>query len=183
VAVTFTWPRNGTPRAQAAGLLLLALLARLALLPHPADSDANRYLWEGRLIREGQDPYAHVASASEWAGLRDAYWQGMNQKDLRTFYPPVAEWIFAAIGGLWYHPMALKGMFIIFDLGSVALLLAMLSSRSQPLRLAGLYAFNPIPLIGFAAQAHFDAMLIFFILLALWLRERRCTAWSWVALG
>jgi rSAM/selenodomain-associated transferase 2 len=107
----------------------------------------------------------------------------MNQKDLRTIYPPMAEWIFAAIGGLWYHPMALKAMFIIFDLGSVALLLAMLFARSQPLRFAGLYAFNPVPLIGFAAQAHFDSMLIFFILLALWLRERRCTAWSWVALG
>ena len=90
---------------------------------------------------------------------------------------------FSAIGGLWYHPMALKAVFISFDLGSVALLLAILFARSQPLRLAGLYAFNPVPLIGFAGQAHFDSMLIFFILLALWLRERRCTAWSWVALG
>jgi hypothetical protein len=86
LAVTFTWPQNSAPRAHVAGLLLLALLARLALLPHPGDSDANRYLWEGRLIRLGQDPYAHVASASEWSGLRDAYWQGMNQKDLRAIY-------------------------------------------------------------------------------------------------
>lgn len=183
LAVTFTWPRTGTPRVQAAGVLLLALVARLTLVPHPVDSDANRYLWEGRLVREGYDPYAHVASAPDWARLRDAYWEGMNQKDLRTIYPPVAEWIFAAIGRLWYHPIALKAAFIIFDLGSVALLLAMLLARSQPLRFAGLYAFNPVPLIGFAGQAHFDSMLIFFILLALWLRERRCTAWSWVALG
>jgi rSAM/selenodomain-associated transferase 2 len=183
LALTFSWPRNSVLRAQAAGLLFLALLARLALLPYPPDSDANRYLWEGRLIRVGQDPYAHVASVSQWAGLRDAYWQGMNQKDLRAIYPPVAEWIFAVVGGLWYDPMALKALFIVFDLGSIVLLLAMLSSRSQPLRFAGLYAFNPVPLMGFAAEAHFDALLIFFILLALWLRERRCTAWSWAALG
>ncbi len=183
LAVTFTWPRTGKPRIQAAGILLLALAARLALVSHPVDSDANRYLWEGRLIREGHDPYAHIASAPEWADQRDAYWAGMNEKDLRTIYPPVAEWTFAAIGGLWYHPVALKAAFIIFDLGAVALLLAMLSARSQPLRLAGLYAFNPVPLIGFAAQGHFDAMLIFFVLLALWLRERRYTVWSWIALG
>jgi len=183
LALTFTWPRNSAPRGQIAGLLLLALLARLALLPHPADSDASRYLWEGRLIRAGQDPYAHVASGSEWAGLRDAYWQGMNQKDLRAIYPPLAEWIFAAVGGLWYDPMALKILFVVFDLGSIALLLAMLSCRSQPLRFAGLYAFNPVPLIGFAAEAHFDALLIFFILLALWLHDRHYAAWSWAALG
>jgi predicted membrane-bound dolichyl-phosphate-mannose-protein mannosyltransferase len=48
---------------------------------------------------------------------------------------------------------------------------------------AGFYAFNPVPLMGFAAEAHFDSLLIFFILLALWLRERRWTAWSWAALG
>src|SRR5215472_2578599 len=38
LAVTFTWPRNGKLGVQAAGLLLLALVVRLALLPHPADS-------------------------------------------------------------------------------------------------------------------------------------------------
>jgi Glycosyltransferase family 87 len=183
LAVTFTWPRTGTARGQAGGLLLLALVARLALLPHPVDSDANRYVWEGRLIREGYDPYAHVASAPEWRGLRDAYWEGMNQKELRTIYPPVAEWIFAATGVLSYNPMALKAVFLIFDLGSVALLLAMLCARSQPLRFAGLYAFNPVPLIGFAAQGHFDAMLIFFMLLAFWMRERHRPVWSWIALG
>ena len=183
LAVTFSWPRTGRPRIQAAGILLLALVVRLALAPHPVDSDVNRYLWEGRLIREGYDPYALLASAPEWADQRDAYWAGMNEKDLRTIYPPVAEWTFAAIGALWYHPAALKAAFIILDLGSVALLLAMLAARSQPLRLAGLYAFNPVPLIGFSAEGHFDAMLIFLVLLALWLRERRHTVWSWIALG
>jgi hypothetical protein len=85
----------------------------------------------------------------------------MNQKGLRTIYPPVAEWIFSAAGGVWYHPLALKAMFVAFDLGSIVLLLAMLSSRSQPLRFAGFYAFNPVPLMGFAAEAHFDSLLIF----------------------
>ncbi|MBI5771209.1 MAG: glycosyltransferase family 2 protein [Verrucomicrobia bacterium] len=183
LAVTLRWPRNITPRAQKWGLLLLALVARLTLLPHPPDSDVNRYLWEGRLIREGQSPYAHVASASEWEQRRDAYWQGMNQKDLRTIYPPVAEWTFAAIGALRYDATALKLLFIAFDLGVVALLLAMLAARGQPPGLAGLYAFNPVPLIGFAGEAHFDAMLLFFVLLTLWLRERRRPVWSWIAFG
>jgi glycosyl transferase family 2/glycosyl transferase family 87 len=183
LAVTFTWPRTGSLFAQGTGILFVALLARLALLPFPADTDVNRFLWEGSLITAGYDPYTEVASATTWAGFRDVYWQGINQKDLRTIYPPVIEWLFAGVGKLWYHPVALKIAFIVFDLGSVALLLAMLAHRSQPPRLAGLYAFNPVPLIGFAAEGHFDSILIFFVLLSLWLRERGRTRSSWAALG
>ena len=183
LTATLTWPRSCSVTTQAGGLLLFALVLRLALFFYPVDSDANRYLWEGRLIREGLSPYSQVASAPEWAGQRDAYWASMNQKDLRSIYPPVVEWIFAATGGVWYHPAALKALFIVFDLGSIALILVILSARSQPLRLAGLYAFNPVPLIGFAAQGHYDSILIFFVLLALWLHVRGRIFWSWVVLG
>ncbi len=183
IAVTLLWPREQSRRAQFVTLLLLALAARLALLPNRADSDVNRYLWEGHLVRAGESPYARVAAAPEWEHLRDRYWPGMNQKDLTTIYPPLAQWTFAAVGGLWYRPVALKLLFIGFDIGVVALLAALLTTRALPLRLAGLYAFNPVPLIGFAGEGHFDPMLLFFVLLAIWLRERGRRAWSWVALG
>jgi GT2 family glycosyltransferase len=183
LAVTFTWPRTGSLFSQGTRILFVALLARLALLPFPADSDVNRFLWEGRLIAAGHDPYTEVASATAWADFRDAYWEGINQKDLRTIYPPIIEWLFAGVGKLWYDPVALKITFVVFDLGSVALLLAMLAYRSQPLRLGCLYAFNPVPLIGFAAEGHFDSILIFFVLLALWLGEHGRTRSSWAALG
>lgn len=183
IAVTLLWPRDLSRRAQVWALLLLALAARLALIPHPADSDIDRYLWEGRLVRAGESPYAHVAAGPEWEHLRDARWSGMNQKHLRTIYPPLVQWIFAGVGGLWYHPAALKLLFIGFDLGVVALLVALLSGRALPPSLAGLYAFSPVPLIGFAGEGHFDAMLLFFVMLAVWLREGRHVAWSWVALG
>jgi rSAM/selenodomain-associated transferase 2 len=183
LAVTLTWPRTVAARIQVVGILFFALVLRLTLLPHAADSDVNRYLWEGRLIREGLSPYSQVASAQESIGQRDPYWPGMNQKDLHTIYPPIAEWIFAVIGGVLYHPVALKAVFIVLDLASVALILAFLSARSQPLRLAGLYAFNPVPLIGFAAEGHFDPIFIFFTLLALWLYERRRFTWSWIVLS
>jgi predicted MFS family arabinose efflux permease len=39
LAVTFTWPRTNKPPIQAAGILLLGLAARLALVSYPADSD------------------------------------------------------------------------------------------------------------------------------------------------
>lgn len=183
IAMTLLWPRDLSRRAQVWILLVLALGARLLLIPHLADSDIDRYLWEGRLVRAGESPYAHVAAAPEWEHLRDARWSSMNQKALRTIYPPVVQWIFAGVGGLWYDPIALKLLFIGFDLGVVALLAALLSARALPPSLAGLYAFNPVPLIGFAGEGHFDPMLLFFVLLSVWLRERRYVAWSWVALG
>ena len=183
LGVVLLWPASLSPRASMLLLVALSLVARLAMLPHPVDSDVNRYLWEGKLVRHGESPYAHTATAQEWQPLRDRYWEGMNQKGLRTIYPPFAQWAFAATGGLWYHPTALKLLFIGFDLGVVGLLIALLAARALPIRFAGLYAFNPVPLVGFAGEGHLDAMLLFFVLLALWLRERGQLAGSWAALG
>lgn len=183
LGVVLLWPERLEPRASVLLLLGIALLARLAMLPHPVDSDMNRYLWEGKLVRHGESPYAHTATAPEWQPLRDQYWEGMNQKDLRTIYPPLTQWVFAATGGIWYHPTALKLLFLGFDLGAIGLLIALLAMRALPVRFAGFYAFNPVPLVGFAGEGHFDAMLLFFVLLALWLLERGQRGGSWAALA
>lgn len=183
LSVVLLWPATLGRRASVLLLLGIALLTRLVMLPHPVDSDMNRYLWEGKLVRHGESPYAHTATAPEWQPLRDQYWEGMNQKDLRTIYPPLTEWVFAATGGIWYHPIALKLLFLGFDLGTVGLLATLLTRRALPVRFAGFYAFNPVPLVGFAGEGHFDAMLLFFVLLALWLRERGQPGGSWAALA
>lgn len=183
VAVVVLWPRGGPRRWQAAGLLGVAALGRLAFWPHPPGDDVNRYLWEGKLVRAGLSPYTHPASASEWAEWRDARWAAMNHRELRTIYPPLAEWVFAGVGAVADDPRALKLVFVLADLGAVAGLLALLRRRGQPLRFAGFYAFNPVPLWGIAGEAHYDALLVLGIVLALWLRERGRPAAAWLALA
>lgn len=183
LGVVLLWPRFKAGRSTWGWLLGLALVTRLALLAHPAGDDINRYLWEGKLVRVGESPYAHVADAGEWAAWRDDYWRGMNHRDVHTIYPPVTQWIFAAAGAVWYDPLALKLLFIAFDLGTIALIAALLECRRLPVRFAGLYAFNPVSLMGIAAEGHFDALLIFAVVAVLGLLETRRLTWAWVALA
>ncbi|NBB77897.1 MAG: hypothetical protein GVY36_00360, partial [Verrucomicrobia bacterium] len=74
---------------------LPALLLRVLLLPVSVSDDVNRYVWEGQLVRQGVSPYAHKADAPEWAGYRNQFWEGMNNKDKLTAYPPITELLFA----------------------------------------------------------------------------------------
>ncbi len=183
LAVVLLWPRTATGRSASLGVLALAAITRLSLLDFPAGDDINRYLWEGKLVRAGESPYALVADAPERAAWRDRHWTGMNHRDLRTIYPPIAQWLFAGVGAVWYHPLALKLVFVASDLGAIALLMRLLARRQLPVRLAGLYAFNPVPLTGIAAEGHFDAVLVFCLVAALWWQETRRWSWAWVALG
>lgn len=183
VAVVVFWPRGGGRRWQMAGVLGVAALGRLAFWPHPPGDDLNRYLWEGKLVRAGVSPYAHPAAAPEWAEWRDARWAAMNHRDLRTIYPPVAQWVFAGVGAVADDPRALKLVFVLADLAAVAGLLGLLRARGQPLRFAGFYAFNPVPLWGIAGEAHYDGLVVLAIVLALGLRARGRPAAAWLALA
>ncbi|MBT3294260.1 MAG: glycosyltransferase [Verrucomicrobia bacterium] len=168
-------PRGLSPR-QAGGLILvLALLCRLALLPMPPSDDINRYLWEGRLVAAQVNPYCYAPHDPALSGLAagDPYHAAINHPDMSAAYPPVILLIFAAIAQLWYHPMAIKLLITACDLGTIALLLALLRHRCLPPRWAILYAFNPITLFSFSGQAHYDALQGLFLLGALVCYDRR----------
>ena len=54
------YPR-GMSRASAGMLILVpAMLCRMALFAHDPSDDMNRYLWEGRMIKEGVNPYRYA---------------------------------------------------------------------------------------------------------------------------
>jgi hypothetical protein len=137
-----------------------ALLLRLALLPAAPSDDVNRYLWEGRLVASGISPYSHTADDEAWRHLRDEYWRQMNHKDQPTAYPPMTELLFGAVSSVAYHPFAFKVFFIFADLLTLAGVLVLLRQRGMALAYAGFYAFNPLVLISYAAEAHFDALMV-----------------------
>jgi len=172
------WPRTWTPRAQWALLLGLAITARALVWPLPVSDDVNRYIWEGRLVRLGLSPYTAPADAPQFAAFHDAEWAAMNHKDKLTVYPPLAELVFAALGNSpWMHKLA-------FTLAELAVLpfLAALGGPSR-FRWLVLYAVNPVPVLSFAGEAHFDSLMVLASVAAVWAWERGRFAWAWALLG
>jgi hypothetical protein len=175
------WPHTWPVRRQWLLLLALALSVRALVWPLPVSDDVPRYLWEGRLVRLGLSPYAAPADAPEFAALRDAHWEAMNHKDRLTIYPPLAELIFAALGAVAAAPWIYKLAFTLAEF-AVLPLLAALGGRDR-LRWLALYTCNPVPVLSFAGEAHFDSLMILATVAAVWSWERGHFRWAWALLG
>lgn len=173
-----------TDRRQSTMILVAgALLLRLALLPAPVSDDVNRYLWEGRLTLAGENPFAAIADDPIREAYRDHYWAAMNHRDRPTAYPPGIQWIMAAAVAIAYHPLSMKALALLGDLLCLGLILRLLEKRTAPVRWAGFYAFNPLVLTAFAAEAHFDSLMVASILAMLLADHHRRPALAWLFLG
>jgi hypothetical protein len=75
-------------------------LPQLFFQPRTSD-DAYRYIWDGRVLLAGVDPYRFVPLNSALAGLRDPllFPEGepplINRPGVPTIYPPIAQLWFA----------------------------------------------------------------------------------------
>ncbi len=136
------------------------------------ENDWARFLWDGWLCAQGSDPYTSVPL--EWfanPALPEAMQvvlDQVNHPHLYTVYGPIAQLIFAIAA--WVVPgslMALKGLFLLADLGVVALLQRTVGSRR-----ALLYAWCPLVIQETAFSAHPDVLAIAFMVSAWQLRHR-----------
>lgn len=156
----FLFPPFENRRAVLLAIWIPAILLRILLLPTAVSDDVSRYLFEGKLVRAGISPYAQTADAESIVHYRDVQWTLMNHKDKPTAYPPLAQLIFAAVGAMYYHPLAYKLMFVLADLLALGAVLRLLCRRGLSLAFSGFYALNPVVLIAFAGEAHFDSLMI-----------------------
>ena len=180
LGMIFFFPNTSDRNAR---LLILgaAVLLRLLLWPAPVSDDVNRYLWEGQLVRDGGNPYSAPASDPRWENRRDATWQAMNHRDRATAYPPGIQWIMAGATAVFPSVIVFKVLALAGDLATLLLLLGLLRHHAAPIRWAGFYAFNPVVLISFAAEAHFDSLMTAALLVALLMAMRnKSSAWLWL---
>ncbi|MFN8471531.1 MAG: glycosyltransferase 87 family protein [Anaerolineae bacterium] len=132
-------------------------------------SDMFRYVWDGRVQAAGISPYAFPPGAPELIPLRDStVWPLINRKDSVTIYPPGAEIAFRAINLLGGDSVwAVKATMTLADIGTLALLLALLRALGQPLTLIIIYAWHPLAVYEIAGSAHVEALMLVCLVLAL----------------
>jgi hypothetical protein len=177
-------------RVVLATVLVVAASARLVLVPSTPvlSTDVYRYLWEGRAIDAGFNPFAHAPDDSELAHLRNADYEGVSHKHMETIYPPAAQAVFALAAALRPTVSMQKFFFVLFDLGAVLALFAWLRARGDDPARAVVYAWNPMVIFETGHSGHVDAVGVFFMVLGLWLvagdgRLRRATAFVALALS
>lgn len=165
-------------------IIAAAVLLRLILWPAPVSDDVNRYVWEGRLVLHGENPYIATADDPRWEVYQDDVWAAMNHRNLPTAYPPGIQWVMAGTTAVWENTQAFKVLALAGDMATLFLLLALFRRQRAPLRWAGFYAFNPVVLIAFAAEAHFDSLMTAALLATLLaaVKDKR-SAWWWLGVA
>lgn len=146
--------------ASTAVIFLVALGLRLLFLPWPANSDLNRYLWEGRMHQVGINPYLVAPAAETTVPFRDIFWEGVNHKEYAAVYGPAAQLFFAGAVLAPASALALKVLFLAGDLAILLLLLATLRRYRMETRHAWLYAAHPLPPLLLVGEGHLEPLLV-----------------------
>jgi len=161
--------------------LILAIFLRFLLLfslPNLSD-DFFRFIWDGRLINQGINPFDHLPSYylqnnRQIPGIDTLLYEQLNSPDYFTIYPPLNQAIFALAA--WISPnditessMVMKSFLFVFEVGNILLIISLLRQFRQKVKKVLLYALNPLIIIETSGNLHFEGGMIFFLLLSIWL--------------
>ncbi len=159
--------------------ILLRLVFLLAI-PN-LSQDFYRFIWDGSLILEGLNPYLLIPD--DWIsqggppihGATELH-QGMGTLSSRNFsnYPPVNQYFFAAatyLGGktLLGSIIAMRGMIILADLGILYFGRRILKRINRAPNMIFWYYLNPLVIIELTGNLHFEGVMLFFFVLAMYL--------------
>ncbi len=167
----------------AVSIMVIAFAARLFMLPLTPNDDINRYLWEGKMQHHGLNPFAVSIDGEQTVPFRDSLWQEVAHKQFTTIYGPLAQTIFFAATLIRSPVFSFKLILLLFDLGTLALLLRILEIRRLPKRAALLYAINPLVLFSFCAEGHLECIMMFFLAAALFTYDKKRFFLMFVFLG
>lgn len=154
------------------GLRLLLMLA----VPNLSE-DFVRFLWDGELVRLGEDPYK--LKPSEWieenedvSAIQAQLFEEMNSPDYFSVYPPLNQLIFwvsakAMNGFVWNGYFTLRFILILFEVMTFFSLLKLMRRFEVPIRYLVLYWLNPFVILEISGNLHFEGIVLFFLLYSL----------------
>ena len=187
IALVRCFPAGLNPRHAWFLVVALGVAARLLFLPYPPGNDIFRYIWEGHVQNHGINPYLVPPDSPSLDHLAQgglgAIRNGVNHAWLTAAYPPAALLLFRLMA--WISPSVgfFKAVFVVFDLGVLAVLMGLLAARGLPASRLLLYAANPLVVLFTAGQGHLDVVQAFFMCLACLLLAQRRTVAGSVSLG
>lgn len=157
------------------GFILRGVL--LFSLPHFSE-DIYRFIWDGRLIHLGVNPFNFKPSYFFDNHLFTEYltpdlYSQLNSPDYYTIYPSVCQGIFAL--SVWFFPKSIYGSAVLIkffilcsEIGNILLLKKMLPHSKRLL----VYVLNPLIIIELCGNAHFEAIMVFFFLFSLYILKK-----------
>jgi hypothetical protein len=176
-------------------ILFVGLVARIFFFPPHAiqETDFYRYFWDGQAVLQGANPYRlspqEAYLLSEKPAVRgdpqvEPTFEYINFPDVKTIYPPFAQYLFAFSQMLSpWSVWGWKGMIFAADAMIVVILTALLGRLKLKREWIVLYAWSPLILKEFHNNLHLDIFALLFVCLMIYGVSRKWTSFSFAALA
>jgi alpha-1,6-mannosyltransferase len=187
--------RNKVLTENVALAIAIALVFRLSLLmATPAlTDDYYRFIWDGLLVANGQNPYlvlpsAYIQGAQLAPGISLDLYHGLNSPDYYSVYPPVCQFIFGisariCAGNILSNIIVIRVLVLLAECGSIFFLFKLAKLLKAPAVTPFIYALNPLVILELSGNLHPEAFMIFFTLLAAYLLMKGKQAYSALSFG
>jgi hypothetical protein len=151
--------------------------------------DGVRFLWDGELLRQGQNPYQMTpAQVQEKPGAGEAgyltqLYEGLNSPNYFSVYPPMNQVLFwgaaqFAQGHIEKGYLALRLLLLLGEVGVFLLLCWLLARLDLPQKQVIFYWLNPLVILEVVGNLHFEGLVLFFLVASLAAMSRQKLGFS-----
>jgi len=163
-------------------LFITGLLFRVLLLiaTPPLSQDFNRFIWDGRMLFEGFNPYLSTPKfliENNLAPIHNAQqlYEAMGSLNAQhyTNYPPISQlgYFIAAIFGsksILTSIIVMRLQLIIADIGIFYFGQKILRLLKLPQKNSFLYFLNPFIILELTGNLHYEPVMVFFLIVSLY---------------
>ena len=157
-------------------IIVSGIIFRITLIPAvPTTSpDVYRYIWEGKVVVNGFNPYQQAPDNPQLSHLKSEIWQKVGFKNMPSIYPPLAQTAFVIgylISGDAPNVWGIKLIYLLCEIFTLLFILKLLHLKKINPGYVVLYAWMPIPLMEYFINAHIDVVGITFLIMFLYYIE------------
>src|SRR5690554_3827180 len=176
-----------------ASIGIIFRLAFIVSIPN-LSQDFYRFLWDGRLLIQGFSPYlftpTNLSAFTVTIAQAQKLIEGMGALNASHFsnYPPVNQ-LFFAIAGLFAGKnilgsvIVLRMVIILADVGILYFGKMVLEQLNLPAKNIFWYFLSPFIIIELSGNLHFEGVMLFFFVWALFLLFKKKWFWAAVLIG
>jgi alpha-1,6-mannosyltransferase len=157
-------------------ILISSFLFRaIFILAIPALSDDYfRFIWDGRLIEEGINPFLYLPNEVQKQSLlsgemNDTLYHKMNSPNYYSVYPPVLQFVFfiaskLSLSSNYGAIVVLRIVILLAEIGSYFFLTKIITLLKLPKNRILIYLLNPLVIIEISGNLHFEGLMLFFVI-------------------
>ncbi len=159
-------------------LLIFSILLRCLLifmLP-PHSDDYFRFIWDGLQSLDGVHPYQY--QPQDWIKITEdnhyqLLYEQLNSKVYFSVYPPILQSIFIIAASLFSSsfltPTVIMKLFMVAaEIGTLFFIIKILKKYQISTKNVFIYALNPLVLVEISGNLHFEGLMIFFLIAAIY---------------